>query len=170
MSLLKIADFPDQTVEPTEDSIPNLVDKIVDYAVENHIIEDVFDAKEILSANVMNCFVARPSVVNAIFKEKYAASPKAATDYFYALSKNNNYIQMNRIRKNIHFKAETAYGNLDITINLSKPEKIRSKSKENGRLSRRFPTLNVSYVLKMRDMPDGPVIRQEQIIVRSRFL
>ncbi|GAA0317915.1 UDP-glucose--hexose-1-phosphate uridylyltransferase [Oceanobacillus oncorhynchi subsp. oncorhynchi] len=123
MSLLKIADFPDQTVEPTEDSIPNLVDKLVDYAVENHIIEDVFDAKEILSANVMNCFVARPSVVNAIFKEKYAASPKAATDYFYALSRNNNYIQMNRIRKNIHFKAETAYGHLDITINLSKPEK-----------------------------------------------
>ncbi|MFD1388893.1 UDP-glucose--hexose-1-phosphate uridylyltransferase [Oceanobacillus oncorhynchi subsp. oncorhynchi] len=123
MSLLKIADFPDQTVEPTEDSIPNLVDKLVDYAVENHIIEDVFDAKEILSANVMNCFVARPSVVNAIFIEKYAASPKAATDYFYALSRNNNYIQMNRIRKNIHFKAETAYGHLDITINLSKPEK-----------------------------------------------
>ncbi|WP_152655777.1 UDP-glucose--hexose-1-phosphate uridylyltransferase [Oceanobacillus sp. CFH 90083] len=123
MALLRIEDFPEQTLEPTIDSIPNLVDKIVDYAVENHIIENVFDAKEILAANVMNCFVARPSVVNAIFNEKYAESPKAATDYFYALSQNNNYIQMNRISKNIHFQAETNYGNLDITINLSKPEK-----------------------------------------------
>src|SRR5699024_9204164 len=50
-------------------------------------------------------------------------SPIAATDYFYELSKNSNYIQMNRIQKNVHFKADSPYGELDITINLSKPEK-----------------------------------------------
>ena len=90
---------------------------------EHEVIEDVFDDKEILAANIMNCFVPRPSVVNAVFNQKYQDSPEAATDYFYNLSKNNNYIQINRIAKNISYKVETAYGVMDITINLSKPEK-----------------------------------------------
>ena len=59
----------------------------------------------------------------ARFQKKYEKSPQEATDYFYELSKNSNYIQMNRIQKNIHFKAETIYGEMDITINMSKPEK-----------------------------------------------
>src|SRR5699024_4825531 len=65
----------------------------------------------------------RPSTVNQTFNQKYEKSPIAATDYFYELSKNSNYIQMNRIQKNVHFKADSPYGELDITINLSKPEK-----------------------------------------------
>lgn len=122
LALLKLESYSGIT-DCTHDSIPNLLEKIIDYAVENGVIENVFDDKEILSANIMNSFVARPSVVNAIFQEKYKVSPKAATDYFYELSKNSNYIQMNRIKKNIHFKADTIYGEMDITINMSKPEK-----------------------------------------------
>src|SRR5699024_8105720 len=72
---------------------------------------------------IMNCFVARPSVVNKTFYEKYNETPEEATDYIYNLSKNGNYIQMNRIANNVHYKADTVYGELDITINLSKPEK-----------------------------------------------
>ncbi|RDW20710.1 UDP-glucose--hexose-1-phosphate uridylyltransferase [Oceanobacillus chungangensis] len=123
MNLLQLEDFPEEITQPTDDSIPNILEKLVAYAVEQKVIEDVFDDKEILAANIMNCFVARPSVINSIFKQKYAESPIAATDYFYQLSKNSNYIQMNRIEKNIEFKAETEYGQMDITINLSKPEK-----------------------------------------------
>ncbi|MDR7080547.1 UDPglucose--hexose-1-phosphate uridylyltransferase [Neobacillus niacini] len=123
MSLLELETFPDEEVEPYEDSIPNLVEKMILYAVRHEVIEDVFDDKEILAANIMNCFVPRPSVVNAVFNQKYQDSPEAATDYFYNLSKNNNYIQINRIAKNISYKVETAYGVMDITINLSKPEK-----------------------------------------------
>ncbi|OZU88283.1 UDP-glucose--hexose-1-phosphate uridylyltransferase [Virgibacillus indicus] len=123
MNHLNLQAFPEEVDHSTNDSIPNLLEKIVDYAVKNDVIEDVLDEKEILSATIMNCFVARPSAINKTFNEKYKKSPKAATDYFYNLSKNSNYIQMNRIQKNIHFKAETAYGELDITINLSKPEK-----------------------------------------------
>lgn len=107
----------------TDDSIPNLLDLIITDAIEREIIEDVFNDKEILNAKIMDCFVARPSVINAIFQQKYAVNPQAATDYFYELSKNSNYIQMNRIRKNIQFKTETKYGVMDITINMSKPEK-----------------------------------------------
>lgn len=123
MNLLNLEAYPEQIDHKTEDSIPNLLEKIVDYAVETHVIEDVFDDKEILTANIMNCFVARPSVINDVFNKKYEQSPDIATDYFYELSKNSNYIQMNRIKKNVHFKADSVYGELDITINLSKPEK-----------------------------------------------
>jgi UDPglucose--hexose-1-phosphate uridylyltransferase len=123
MHLLNLDAFPEQIDHATNDSIPNLLEKITQYAVENQVIDDVFDDKEMLTANIMNCFVARPSIVNDLFNKKYEQSPEAATEYFYKLSKNSNYIQMNRIQKNIHFKAGTDYGEMDITINLSKPEK-----------------------------------------------
>src|SRR5690625_1132321 len=123
MDLLDIKSFPVESVSATEDTIPNILEKLSEYATDHDVIEDIFDAKEILSAKIMNCFIARPSVVNDIFSAKYNESPEAATDYFYQLSKNSNYIQMNRIANNVHYKADTTYGELDITINLSKPEK-----------------------------------------------
>ncbi|WP_170008448.1 UDP-glucose--hexose-1-phosphate uridylyltransferase [Bacillus fonticola] len=123
MSLLRIEVLPENENQKTDDTIPNIVENLVAYAIEQDIIQDVFDDKEILSANIMNCFVARPSTVNATFNEKYKESPTAATDYFYRLSKKSNYIQMNRIKKNISYKVYTLYGEMDITINLSKPEK-----------------------------------------------
>lgn len=123
MHLLQLDAFPEGAVESTDDTIPNLLEALNDYAVENGVIEDLLDDKEMLSANIMNCFVARPSAINAAFNEKYAESPIAATDYFYELSQNSNYIQMNRIRKNISYQHDSPYGKMDITINLSKPEK-----------------------------------------------
>lgn len=123
MNLLGLDSFPEEADELTDDLIPDLLEHLIAYAVEHGIIMDVLDDKEILSANIMNCFVARPSVVNTTFNRKYEKSPAAATDYFYNLSKNSNYIQMNRIKKNISYKVDTVYGQMDITINLSKPEK-----------------------------------------------
>lgn len=123
MHLLSLESFPEETIEAAEDTIPNLLEGLVAYAVERGVISDMLDDKEMLSANIMNCFVARPSAINAAFNEKYAESPIAATDYFYELSQNSNYIQMNRIRKNISYQTATPYGQMDITINLSKPEK-----------------------------------------------
>ncbi len=131
LSLLHLEGFSideSEFVEKHEDDdpdlmIPSLLEEIIQYAVKHNVIEDFLDAKEILSANVMNCFLASPSIINQKFYEKYSVSPKGATDYFYTSSKNSNYIQMNRIKKNIVYKAPTEYGELDITINLSKPEK-----------------------------------------------
>lgn len=124
MHLLNLkGDMGTGSLSHDDEAIPNSLDYLVDYSVRHHIIDDVFDDKEILAANIMNCLVARPSTVNAVFQEKYEQSPIKATDYFYQLSKNSNYIQMKRINKNIHFTADTKYGGLDITINLSKPEK-----------------------------------------------
>ncbi|WP_047982699.1 UDP-glucose--hexose-1-phosphate uridylyltransferase [Ornithinibacillus contaminans] len=123
LSQLKLESFPETLENVSEDTIPNLLEKLIAHAIQTGVIEDIFDDKEILSANIMNCFVAHPSVVTKQFYAEYQQSPKAATDYFYQLSQNSNYIQTNRINKNVHFKAATAYGELDITINLSKPEK-----------------------------------------------
>lgn len=130
LAILQLEFFPNTLGHLTDDSIPNLLDKLVDYAVEHNIINNVFDEKEILSASIMNCFIPMPSELNNVFQKKYSISPQEATKYFYELSKNSNYIQMNRINRNIHFKAETIFGKMDITINLSKPEKDSEQIKK----------------------------------------
>ena len=79
MSLLGLASFPEEEIKPADDTIPNLLENMVAYAVEQGIIEDIFDDKEMLSATIMNCFVARPSVINAVFNEKYVESPVLTT-------------------------------------------------------------------------------------------
>lgn len=122
LSFLRLESFP-VGIQGWDASIPDLLEKIVQYGVEFGLIDDIFDEKEMLAANLMNCFVPMPSVVNRIFKEKYQQSPNNATDYFYHLSQHNHYIQVNRIAKNITFQVDTAYGQMDITINMSKPEK-----------------------------------------------
>ena len=71
----------------------------------------------------MNCLMPRPSQIQAEFWKKYAISPKNATDYYYKLSQDSNYIRRYRIRKDRKWTVDTDYGTLDITINLSKPEK-----------------------------------------------
>lgn len=123
LDLLDLKAFPEHLETVTDNTIPNILEELITYAIEHNVIEDILDDKEILSAKLMNCFVARPSIINETFHKKYEESPEAATDYFYNLSKDSNYIQMNRIAKNVQFKADTKYGELDITINLSKPEK-----------------------------------------------
>jgi UDPglucose--hexose-1-phosphate uridylyltransferase len=124
IALLHLADFKEVEVPGSiNHEIPDLLDLIVDYACEQGIIGNIFDEKEILSSKIINCFMARPSTVNQLFYEKYRQDPQTATEYFYELSKNSNYIQMKRIRNNIEYKVATIYGELDITINLSKPEK-----------------------------------------------
>ncbi|MCT4563911.1 MAG: UDP-glucose--hexose-1-phosphate uridylyltransferase [Maledivibacter sp.] len=79
--------------------------------------------KDLLDTRIMNCFMPRPSEVVKRFYEKYWVEPQKATEYYYALSKSSNYIRTDRIAKNIVWKTSTKYGDLDITINLSKPEK-----------------------------------------------
>ncbi|GKX65773.1 UDP-glucose--hexose-1-phosphate uridylyltransferase [Inconstantimicrobium mannanitabidum] len=123
MDLFHLKDIEKRNVELGEETIPDILDELVDFAAANNIIEDLSDEKDILSAKVMNCFMSKPSEVIRKFYTKYDESPARATEYFYGLSKNNNYIQTKRIAKNISYKVGTEYGDLDITINLSKPEK-----------------------------------------------
>ncbi|WP_057914267.1 UDP-glucose--hexose-1-phosphate uridylyltransferase [Peribacillus muralis] len=123
MALLHLVEFPFAAEERKHAAIPDLLEEIVAYASEKGIVDDLDIEKEILSSKIMNVLIQRPSEVNGTFYEKYHQDPLAATDYFYRLSQNSNYIQMKHIDKNITYKLESEYGELDITINLSKPEK-----------------------------------------------
>ncbi len=99
------------------------LDAICDEAIKDNIIEDNMAARDIFSSALMNVFLDKPSVVNAKFWAFYAMNRKVATDWFYKQSKSANYIKVDRIAKNKVYSAKSKYGDLVLTINLSKPEK-----------------------------------------------
>lgn len=100
-----------------------LMDGLVADAKKRGVVGDSQAEKEMLEADIMNLFTPLPSGVNKTFWKDYEKSPSKATEYFYGLSRRNNYIQTRAIAKNIEYKTPTNYGDLEITINLSKPEK-----------------------------------------------
>ena len=113
-----------ETVCEEEMKLEDILAQIMDWAYENGVMQensvvyrDLFDTK------LMGALVPAPSVVIKKFRELYKESPKKATDFYYDFSCNTDYIRRYRIAKDRKWKAETEYGTLDITINLSKPEK-----------------------------------------------
>lgn len=104
-------------------SAVDLVDLLLIQAEKNKVITDLQAEKDMLEAQLMDLMTPPPSVVNAYFAQYYSKDPVQATDYFFKLSKDNDYIKTREISRNIIFPAETEYGELEITINLSKPEK-----------------------------------------------
>ena len=101
-----------------------ILDNITKWAIEKDIIEDgSVILNELFQSKIMAYVVDRPSNIIKKFNERYSEDPKKATEYFYELSKASNYIRTNDIKKDLKWKHDTSYGELDITINLSKPEK-----------------------------------------------
>ena len=119
--------FNENSYNPCEEkltlSFHETLNELINIAIEKKIIENALYSKDIFSSDIMNIFLPTPSLINKEFYKRYAISPKESTDYFYSLSKSSNYIRTDRIAKNINFKAPSKYGTMDITINLSKPEK-----------------------------------------------
>ncbi len=103
--------------------LEDILSGLLDYAVEKGIIEDNIVARDLFDTKLMGVLTPRPSEVIAQFLENYCESPKAATDYYYKLSCDSDYIRRYRIKKDLKWQVETEYGMLDITVNLSKPEK-----------------------------------------------
>lgn len=101
----------------------DILNRMCDWAAEKGIIENTFDERDLFDTKVMGELTPRPSEVIKKFKEDYEVSPETATDNYYAFSQNTNYIRVDRIAKNLHWLADTEYGNIEITVNLSKPEK-----------------------------------------------
>ncbi|KID42398.1 UDP-glucose--hexose-1-phosphate uridylyltransferase [Fructilactobacillus fructivorans] len=99
------------------------VSQLINVAIQNHQIDDTLKNRELLEAELTNLYTPLPSTVNERFWNLYHNSPEQATDYFYQLSQQNNYIKTERIKKNLHWDTATKFGDLEITINLSKPEK-----------------------------------------------
>ena len=110
---------------------PRLVEKLegilkdmLDYAAEKGLLEnDSVVYRDLFDTKIMSILVARPSEIIRKFRECYAVSPEAATEYFYKFSQDTDYIRRYRVCKDQKWVTPTPYGDLDITINLSKPEK-----------------------------------------------
>ena len=110
-------------VETDQDNLIDLKDQLVEEAVRIETIEDSQAAREILGADLMDLVTPCPSQVNRDFWDIYAQSPEQAIADFYQLSQKNDYIKLKAITKNIAYRVPSDYGELEITINLSKPEK-----------------------------------------------
>lgn len=115
---------PRMTQEEAEEALEGILAELMDYAVANGIMkEDGIVYRDLFDTRIMDCLMARPSEVRRRFAELYRESPLFATDYFYKLSCDSNYIRRGRIKKDQKWTVDTEYGTLDVTINLSKPEK-----------------------------------------------
>ena len=125
LALLKLDSY-EETGKKCEsiEELDEILDTITDYAVKNGLVEnDSIVYRDIFDTAVMNILTPYPSTVIKKFNELFKTSSKEATDYFYKLSCDNNYIRRNRIKKDVKWTVDSEYGEIEITINRSKPEK-----------------------------------------------
>lgn len=112
--------WSDEVVRP----IHQILSDMMDVALEQGIMEDdTITTKDLFDTKIMGLITPMPSQVREKFQRLYSESPKLATDYYYQLSQDTNYIRRDRIEKDEKWTTDTEYGQIDITINLSKPEK-----------------------------------------------
>lgn len=105
-------------------ALPQILDTLLDDAAARGVIDgESITQRDILDTALMAVLTPRPAQVIHAFQEKYQESPRKATDWYYQFSQDTNYIRRDRIAKDLHWTTATEYGELDITINLSKPEK-----------------------------------------------
>lgn len=107
-----------------EDTLEEILSGLLDYAYEKGIIpENTVTYRDLFDVKLMASLVKRPSEVIREFWQNYSCSPKLATDSYYKFSCDTDYIRRYRIKKDLKWKTSTEYGDIDITVNLSKPEK-----------------------------------------------
>lgn len=113
------------TQQQAEGALEGILGEMLDYAAEQGLMpENTITYRDLFDTKIMSMLMPRPSEVIGTFNRLYAnGSPKEATDYFYKLSRDSDYIRRYRIKKDMKWTADTEFGTLDITINLSKPEK-----------------------------------------------
>ncbi|MGN0166009.1 MAG: UDP-glucose--hexose-1-phosphate uridylyltransferase [Lachnospiraceae bacterium] len=113
----------DESATATEEPLEDILAALLDDAVGRGLISNDIVSRDLFDTELMTQLMPRPSEVIAEFSFHYQENPKAATDYYYKLSQASDYIRTYRVKKDMKWIAETEYGPLDITINLSKPEK-----------------------------------------------
>ena len=123
MEELQVAEFaPDRT--PVEAPLEEILGDLCDYAVDNAVIPDRgITGRDLFDTKLMGILTPRPSEVIREFNRLYAVDPKMATDYYYRLACHSDYIRTYRIKKDVKWTYAGKYGEIDVTINLSKPEK-----------------------------------------------
>lgn len=106
-----------------KEELSDILSDILKFAMEKGLISDSVTEQDLFDTKLMDCLLGRPSEIIRKFESLSEKSPKEATDWYYDFSKATNYIREDRIVKDVKWQAESPYGKLDITINLSKPEK-----------------------------------------------
>ena len=109
--------------EPQSEDLEEILAGLLDYACEKGLCDDNITARDLFDTKLMGALTPMPREVIKTFREKYAQSPETATDWYYKISCDTDYIRRYRIKKDMRWKYDSDYGQIDITINLSKPEK-----------------------------------------------
>ena len=122
LDLLRLDDYTPSDESQTEE-LEEILSGILAFAVERGLCQDDITSRDIFDTRIMGALTPMPREIIPAFREKYARSPREATDWYYRLSCDTNYIRRYRIAKDMRWKYPSEYGDMDITINLSKPEK-----------------------------------------------
>ena len=122
LDLLRLDDYT-PSEEPQSEDLEEILGGILDYAVEKGLCEDGITARDIFDTRIMGALTPMPREVIGVFNYLYAEDPVKATDWYYKFSCDTDYIRRYRIAKDMRWKYASPYGEMDITINLSKPEK-----------------------------------------------
>ena len=124
LAAMRLEDFREPEQRRTgEPPLEEILGMLTEFAVQREIIQGDITSRDLFDTGLMGILTPRPSQVIRTFQEKYAQSPRKATDWYYKFSQDTDYIRRYRIAKDVKWVAPTEYGDLDITINLSKPEK-----------------------------------------------
>lgn len=115
--------YEEVEINPSELVLEEILKELLDEACQRGIIEDSITYRDLFDTKLMNCLMPRPAQIQERFWKAYAVSPEQATEFYYKLSQDSDYIRRYRIKKDMKWTVDTKYGTLDITINLSKPEK-----------------------------------------------
>ena len=116
-------DFWEEPQQVKDRPLEDILKELLDDAAARGRIEDDTTSRDLFDTELMGRLTPRPAQVIREFRRLYQADPKAATDWFYRFSQDTDYIRRYRIARDVKWKAATPYGDMDITINLSKPEK-----------------------------------------------
>ena len=122
LDLLQLDNY-EPSDEPQTEDLEEILAGMLDYAVEKGLCDDGITARDIFDTRIMGALTPMPREVIGIFRYLYLENPQAATDWYYKFSCDTDYIRRYRIAKDMRWKYASEYGEMDITINLSKPEK-----------------------------------------------
>ena len=139
-----------------------ILDDLLEFALSQGILEDdTVTMRDLFDTKIMGILTPAPSVVRKIFEEKYQVSPKAATEFYYHFSQATNYIRTDRIIKDEKWETDTEFGKMDITINLSKPEKIQGILQK-MELQKNLDTRRACFAGKTKGMQVTSHIQQDK--------
>ena len=124
LEVFRLDEYDDPDIEGEEIVLPEILDNLTDAAYDRYIIKsDDIVTRDLFDTKLMGIMTPKPSQVIKEFRELYKESPEKATEFFYEFSQDTNYIRRDRVKKDMKWKVNSPYGDIDITINLSKPEK-----------------------------------------------